>query len=515
MYIDRAKEQGIKATPENLFQSSHWDKVMCLAVPELPRKQFKTQKEAEDFISSKTDFATNTKYHSYQLPGGEPGSYRELLLTLPQKNKMPSFEEWSKANGYGDHPGSRNLYEKIKSGEVSDTTGGANQFKSSHWDEPNVLAHARVNDREIPGVGKSLHIEEIQSDWHQAGRKQGYKVAVSEKEKQDMISEIQKLEKLIISKKGTDQDIIRYNELTDYYNKNVNDQGGIPNAPFKKTWDELTLKRMIKEAADNGYDAISWTPGEAQAARYDLSKQIEKLHYAKTDKGYLLAPETKEGREISINNGQAILKDKLADYIGKEIADKIIKGEGKFHNEGIKTLENVDLKVGGEGMKAFYDKMMVDKVNQLAKKFGGKVETKDLNKYDKVQTLDKIARDKGYDGWSFKLTDAQREEILKIQNEQIEGKFDKQPIHVLKLTPELKKVATEKGFPLFTGGLQFPKPLEQPTFDERWRERVPEGEMPVPAIKDFPTNYKPPERFLEKRPVRLVKVDYDPWSNVK
>ena len=34
---------------------------------------------------------------------------------------------------------------------------------------------------------------------------------------------------------------------------------------------------MIKEAADNGYDAISWTPGEAQAARYDLSKQIEKI----------------------------------------------------------------------------------------------------------------------------------------------------------------------------------------------------------------------------------------------
>ena len=48
------------------------------------------------------------------------------------------------------------------------------EFRSSHWEEPNVLAHARVNDREIPGVGKSLHIEEIQSDWHQAGRKEGY-----------------------------------------------------------------------------------------------------------------------------------------------------------------------------------------------------------------------------------------------------------------------------------------------------------------------------------------------------
>ena len=68
---------------------------------------------------------------------------------------------------------------------------------------------------------------------------------------------------------------------------------------------------------------------------------------------------------------------------------------------------------------------------------------------------------------------------------------------------------------MFTGGLQFPKPLEQPTFDERWRERVPEGEMPVPAIRDFPTNYKPPERFLEKRPVRLTKMppDFNPFTN--
>ena len=120
-------------------------------VPELPRKQFKTQKEAEDFISSKTDFATNTKYHSYQLPGGEPGSYRELLLTLPQKNKMPSFEEWSKANGYGDKISQwpdQEFAQRYRDKVTNATDIGT--FKSSHWDEPNVLAHARVNDREIP-----------------------------------------------------------------------------------------------------------------------------------------------------------------------------------------------------------------------------------------------------------------------------------------------------------------------------------------------------------------------------
>ena len=272
-----------------------------------------------------------------------------------------------------------------------------------------------MNDRDIPGVGKSLHIEEIQSDWGQAIRKQGIK---SEENPQ-----------------------------------------GLPNMPMKKTWDELTLKRMIKEAADNGYDAISFTPGEAQAARYDLSKQVKNINVFKESDGtFTLDALTNNNEPVSL--GENIKLEKLSDVVGKDLANKISNQKNNQH-----SYSGLDLKVGGEGMKAFYDKMMVDKVNQLAKKFGGKVETKEINKG--------------------------------------------QPVHVLKLTPELKKVATEKGFPLFTGGLQFPKPLEQPTFDERWRERVPEGEMPVPAIRDFPTNYKPPERFLEKRPVRLTKMSPD------
>ena len=45
---------------------------------------------------------------------------------------------------------------------------------------------------------------------------------------------------------------------------------GVPNAPFKSSWPELALKRMIREASEQGYDAIGWTPGEVQAARYDL-----------------------------------------------------------------------------------------------------------------------------------------------------------------------------------------------------------------------------------------------------
>lgn len=44
-------------------------------------------------------------------------------------------------------------------------------YKSSHFNETNVLAHTRLNERTDSDGKKVLFVEEIQSDWHQAGRK--------------------------------------------------------------------------------------------------------------------------------------------------------------------------------------------------------------------------------------------------------------------------------------------------------------------------------------------------------
>ena len=51
---------------------------------------------------------------------------------------------------------------------------GDQEHHSSHWNEPNILAHVRFNERTDADGARVLFIEEVQSDWHQAGRKQGY-----------------------------------------------------------------------------------------------------------------------------------------------------------------------------------------------------------------------------------------------------------------------------------------------------------------------------------------------------
>lgn len=43
----------------------------------------------------------------------------------------------------------------------------------------------------------------------------------------------------------------------------------VPDAPFKKGWPLLTMKRAIAEAAQKGLDRVYWTPGQAQADRYN------------------------------------------------------------------------------------------------------------------------------------------------------------------------------------------------------------------------------------------------------
>ena len=50
----------------------------------------------------------------------------------------------------------------------------ATDFKSSHFDEPNILVHLRMNTRLDSEGRKVLFVEEVQSDWGQKGKKEGF-----------------------------------------------------------------------------------------------------------------------------------------------------------------------------------------------------------------------------------------------------------------------------------------------------------------------------------------------------
>jgi hypothetical protein len=317
------------------------------------------------------------KFADYTLPGGE--NYRELLIRMPNKS--------------------------------------GRDFSSSHFDEENILAHLRVNDRVIDGK-KTLFVEEVQSDWHQAGRKKGYATPISEERKMEIRLELDKLKDMKSYARSqrdsakaeglstTNEDMrLADIERQDVQLRNELSPRGVPDAPFKTTWHELAMKRAIQLASEGSYDRIAFTTGKQQADRYSLSKQINDLNITRNKDNFVITARNKEGL-VAINKSIPDLRN-LDDYVGKDLANKIkddfANKTGQEH-----SYSGLDLDVGGEGMKGFYDNILPKFLDKYGKKWDAKVGMTDMPV----------------------------------------GK-NKESVHYMDITPKMKESVLTKGQPLF------------------------------------------------------------------
>lgn len=103
-----------------------------------------------------------------------------------------------------------------------------------------------------------------------------------------------------------------------------------PNTPFKQTgqWVNLAIRKVIRYAAENGFDRIAWTNGTMQADRYDLSKQVDEIEYGRHPNGELWTTVYGEGRR-SIWSSSNTNEKELEDVIGKDMTKKIIDNSGE------------------------------------------------------------------------------------------------------------------------------------------------------------------------------------------
>ena len=186
----------------------------------------------------------------------------------------------------------------------------------------------------------------------------------------------------------------------------------------------MSFRRVARMAAEEGYDAIAWTPGKVQAERYDLSKQIDELRYQKNDDGTFNIVPAKDGQTIQAEEFENLAENRLAEVVGQEVAEKIVKGEGVADSgtSNAQILRGVDLQVGGEGMKGFYDKMLKKYAEKWGKKFGSKVGvTKIARGYPEMADDLKLLDDLGVEAtgsphhevWSMPVTKKMRDSVLK------------------------------------------------------------------------------------------------------
>ena len=257
----------------------------------------------------------STKYDEFKMDGGT--NYRELLF------KMPGSDY-------------------------------SNQSMKVHWGDENtgVLAHARMQDFNVDGK-KMLFIEEIQSDWHNAGQKQGYvtkeanqQIAKMENEKIALTLERMELYRSLLpdltdfyrdygldnpelgaenhldwsmdynaalieaanKSYGFPEDLRkrldRYFELEHRENEIVKQQRslnqGIPDAPFHNNYHEYVLKRLLRMAAEEGYDSIGWTTADIQSERWsDAYAEGYRIEYDQDIPKFLKKYGKQWGAEVS------------------------------------------------------------------------------------------------------------------------------------------------------------------------------------------------------------------------
>lgn len=408
----------------------------------------------------------DTQYGDYTLPGGE--NYRELMMTLPQKEeeRQPS-------------PAGADL-EDFRLGGRQPISAA---FHSSHFSEPNIVAHTRFKDRTSPDGKKVLFLEELQSDWHQAGRRQGYRDPVTPDSEQRYAAarnrvEVAKSEARRVLPKNDNfgfesanealQAIRSHDDWEERWPPDAEDipifreyaeasrtvralspssrEKKVPDAPFKTTWPMLAMKRMIRWAAEHGHDRIAWTTGDQQNERYNLFNHIDSIHYSMDAEGKWWTYVSRHGRQAGNDlQHDGMTEAQLREMFGDEITQKMLNGEGTVRsgNPGDRLAERelsgLDLKIGGEGMRGFYDNILPREVGKLIKKYGGKVGQTEID--------------------ASPVSSAERQDF--IENG---GPTGATAVHSFDITPEMRQQALSEGFPLFSrrqSEMDLPEPKEK------------------------------------------------------
>jgi hypothetical protein len=363
-----------------------------------------------------------TKYSTYKTPGGE--NYREILLKLPETFTKQDFDRLLVLQAQQRQ--GKMTADKLK--ELGDLEAkkqsGPSNFIGQHWDDPNVLAHMRVQDRAGPNGEKILHVEEIQSDWHQKGRKGGYanEPAYQEaRQKADEVARAAGYQDAFHAAEGwKGHGMKSAKEASDLLDeaskfKSVN---SVPDAPFKKNWHELAMKRLLNYAADNGYDSIAVTPGAEQAKRFDLTRVADAISYHPDEKGRGMFLNV-FGKNNNLIYSKLTPESELPNVIGQETTQKLLQ---QAPDDGNRVLSGLDLELGGEGMKGFYDKIIPDYLNTFGKQYGAQVG---------LQTIDVPKM--------INVGSGAQTEVGRLQI----------PLHNFPITPEMRQQIQQKGLPLY------------------------------------------------------------------
>jgi hypothetical protein len=359
----------------------------------LSLENFEAQIQTITQLESLADGKKNeTEYHQYVLEGGR--DYRELLIKARQES-------------------------------ISNQPGA--QYQSNHWvDHPNVMAHARFQTFEQDNGQRVLLVEEIQSDWRVDTLGEG----LSAHYHQDYLAALDELNALANNLNKAEQDFTdnkaRVDEIGAMPNIKALHEGDIDTAdlspdelalsreygarvdqllsllskvddlkysmsraedakshaqrmteahardfPLGKDWYAMVAKRLVRYAAENGFDAISWSPASVQAERSSSGnrQRLDDIQWSINESGEY---EIKGHIEDELVIEESVAADKLEEHLTSSVVNKILANpQGR--------LEGPDLTFDARGFEQFYNQMLPKAMVKFIKPWNAKVEMSHLD----------------------------------------------------------------------------------------------------------------------------------------
>ena len=372
----------------------------------------------------------------------------------------------------------------------------------------NVIGHTRYKDRVGVNGEKVLLIEELQSDWHQKGRQEGYQTLLDANDIDikfhEPNSEISnqfaagRYGVWEVYKKGTNQLLVRFRDsknlpgnIEQYALDLINKPEGMPQAPLKESITDFLIKTAIKDAVEGGYDYIAWTTGTQQADRYSMRKVIDQLEVLVNPSNNTYEVYAKKDGITQLHQ-EGLSEQELADTFGKEMANTIVNDAepiiSNFSDVNeplqLKTYEGLELETGGEFHKKLYDNYVPRMLKKYGKKWGINLEEialrnniEDLEKYQNQlsfytehqllrearefgistsryeDALEKLQNTRTYEA-ELEYEELVNEEIELIKDEIVEAMVERDMQNILHqpsipVTPQMIEDVMTQGQPLF------------------------------------------------------------------
>lgn len=330
--------------------------------------------DIEDAVREEYGSMSSPRWADYKLGGGS--NYRELVFTLPN-------------NSY------------------------SNQMMRVHWgeDAEGVLVHARIQDFEVNGK-KMLFIEEIQSDWHNEGHKNGYESSIDVSKSNSEVRFVNGFYELFlngedthtgfsesyiksqgIAKSQIHEELIKDHKHSLEMSSAMRGKHLVPDAPFKENYHEYVLKRLLRMAAEQGYDSIGWTTAQTQDERWNDHQAHE------------------EGKGVSGNLvGYTIEYDqempKFLKKYGRQWGAKVEKAFAPNSN-GANEYAAKRISVLEEDIKSYQDELKtLDEDSEYAQFIREGI----LDLKESIKSLKEKA--KGIEIWSMDITDSMKNSVL-------------------------------------------------------------------------------------------------------